>query len=79
MPGECVCLPVLRFAGICVLHCHRKVGMFIREVDSAILKCCFVFFFFMKMYLNISGLAPKPSLSNKTNIVSFGNRIFSST
>lgn len=38
MPEECVCLPVLQFAGICVLRCCRKVGLFIREVDSAILK-----------------------------------------
>lgn len=51
MPEECVCLPVLQFAGICVLRCCSKVGLFIREVDSAILK--FRIFFFMKIYLNI--------------------------
>lgn len=44
MPEECVCLPVLQFAGICVLRCCSKVGLFIREVDSAILKYRIFFF-----------------------------------
>lgn len=77
MLEECVCQPVVQLAGICKLRCCRKVVMFIREVDSAILK--HRNFFFVKIYLPISGLAPKPSLSDKANTVPSGSRIFWST
>lgn len=52
MPEECVCPPLVQFAAICKLRSCRKVVMFVREVDSAILK--YLIFFFVKMYPPIS-------------------------
>lgn len=53
MPEECVCQPVVPLAGICRLCCCRKVVVFIREVDSAILKYRDFFFFRENLFAHL--------------------------